>query len=92
MIQSFRHKGLEAYFRSGSKAGIRPDHANKLRKMLFALDLAKAPQDLDAPGWRLHQLFGGEKGCWSLSVSGNWRVVFRFDGVDAELVDYLDYH
>lgn len=92
MIKSFRHKGLETFFRVGSKAGIRPDHADKLKKLLFALDLAKSAQDLDAPGWRLHQLSGRKKGCWSLSVSGNWRVVFRFDGVDVELVDYLDYH
>lgn len=92
MIKSFRHKGLETFFRAGSKAGIRPDHADKLRKLLFALDLAKSAQDLNAPGWRLHQLSGREKGCWSLSVSGNWRVVFRFDGVDVELVDYFDYH
>lgn len=92
MIKSFRHKGLGAFFQSGNKAGIRPDHADKLRKILFALDQAKSAQDLNAPGWRLHQLSGKEKGYWSLSVSGNWRVVFRFDGADAELVDYLDYH
>ena len=92
MIKSFRHKGLETFFRTGSKAGIRPDHADRLRKLLFALDLAKSAQDLDAPGWHLHQLSGRERGCWSLSVSGNWRVVFRLDEVDAELVDYLDYH
>lgn len=92
MITSFRHKGLEAYFRTGSKAGIRPDHADKLLKQLFALDLAKSANDLDAPGWRLHRLSGKQKGCWSLSVSGNWRLVFRFDGADVELVDYLDYH
>ena len=92
MIKSFRHKGLETFFRVGSKAGIRPDHADKLRKLLFALDLAKSAQDLNASDWRLHLLSGREKRCWSLSVSGNWRIVFRFDDADVELVDNLDYH
>lgn len=91
MIKSFRHKGLEAFFRTGSKAGIRPDHAEKLRKQLFALDLAKGPADMSAPGWRLHQLSGREKH-WSLTINGNWRLVFDFVGGDAVLVDYRDYH
>ena len=91
MIKSFRHKGLEAFFRTGSKAGIRPDHADKLRKQLFALDLAKEPADMNAPGWRLHRLAGKEKH-WALTVNGNWRLVFDFDGGDAVLVDYRDYH
>jgi proteic killer suppression protein len=60
--------------------------------MLFALDAAVKPADLNAPGWRLHRLTGKLKGYWSLSVSGNWRRIFRFVGADAELVDYLDYH
>lgn len=90
MIKSFRHKGLEAFFRTGSKAGIRPDHADRLRKQLFALDLAKEPADMNAPGWRLHQLSGKERH-WSLTVNGNWRLVFDFDGGDAMLVDYRDY-
>lgn len=56
------------------------------------MDRATVPDDLDLPGWRLHPLRGGLTGFWSLSVSGNWRVVFRFIGTDIELVDYLDYH
>ena len=92
MIRSFRHKGLEAFFRTGSKAGVRPDHAPKLRKQLFALDLAKSAADMNAPGWRLHQLSGKYKGHWSVTVNGNWRLVFRFDGADPEGVDYVDYH
>ncbi|MSQ52673.1 MAG: hypothetical protein EXR28_12375 [Betaproteobacteria bacterium] len=92
MINSFRHKGLEVFFKTGSKSGIRPDHAEKLRKQLFALDLAKSADDMKAPGWRLHPLSGKEKGVWSVTVNGNWRMVFRFNGGDAELVDYLDYH
>ena len=92
MIKSFRHKGLETLFRTGSKAGVRPDHAQKLSMQLFALDLAKSAADMNAPGWRLHPLTGKYRGYWSVTVNGNWRLVFRFDGGDAELVDYLDYH
>ena len=92
MIKSFQHKGLEAFFRTGSKAGIQAHHAGRLTTMLFALDLAVKPTDMNAPGWRLHALTGKFKGYWSISVSGNWRMIFCFHGTDAELVDYLDYH
>lgn len=92
MIKSFRHKGLEEFFRRGRKSGIQAHHENKLRLQLFQLDAAKQPQDVNAPGWRLHPLAGDLKGYWSVTVSGNWRLIFRFDGEDAELVDYLDYH
>lgn len=92
MIKSFRHKGLETFFRMGTKSGIRPDHAGKLRTQLFALDLAKDAGDMSAPGWRLHPLIGKYKGYWAITVNGNWRLVFKFEGSNAELVDYLDYH
>ena len=92
MIRSFRHKGVERFFRTGSKAGIQPKHAERLRKQLFALDNAKSPMDMNAPGWRLHPLHGDLEGHRSLSVSGNWRLVFAFEGQDAVLVDYQDYH
>jgi toxin HigB-1 len=92
VIKSFRHKGLEAFFRRGTKSGIQPHHAAKLRVQLTALNAAAKPGDLSAPGWRLHPLTGSFKGFYSITVNGNWRVVFRFDGVDVELVDYLDYH
>ena len=92
MIRSFRHKGVEAFFRYGKKAGIQAHHAAKLRTMLTALDYGKRPVDMNAPGWRLHALSGELKGFYSLTLSGNWRLIFRFAGRDAELVDYLDYH
>jgi proteic killer suppression protein len=92
MIKTFRHKGLEAFFRRGAKAGIQAHHAAKLRIMLTALDYAKRPEDMNAPGWQFHGLSGGLKGFFSITVNGNWRVIFRFNGKDAELVDYLDYH
>jgi proteic killer suppression protein len=92
MIKAFRHKGLEAFYRTGSKAGIQPAHTAKLRVLLTALDAAEAPEQMNAPGWRLHKLMGDLEGFWSVSVIGNWRLIFRFDGNHAELVDYLDYH
>lgn len=92
MIKSFRHKGLEEFFRSGSKAGIQPHHAGKLKVQLTNLDSARQPQDMNAPGWKLHSLTGDLTGFWSVTVNGNWRLIFRFDRDDAELVDYLDYH
>lgn len=92
MIRSFRHKGVEQFFTSGSKRGIQPKHADRLRKQLFALDNGKAPDDMNAPGWRLHPLSGDLKGHWSVDVSGNWRLTFAFEGEDAILVDYQDYH
>ncbi len=92
MIKSFAHKGIEAFFRSGSKKGIQPHHADRLRIQLAALENATAPQDLDTPGWRLHLLKGDKQGIWSITVNGNWRMTFRFVNHNAELVDYLDYH
>lgn len=92
MIKSFRHKGVEQFFRAGSKAKIQPDHAERLRKQLFALDNANDPKDMNAPGWKLHPLRGALEGHWAITVSGNWRLTFMFDGKDAILVDYQDYH
>jgi proteic killer suppression protein len=92
MIKTFRHKGLESFYRAGSKAGIQPHHAGKLRTMLTMLDSAKRPDDMSAPGWKLHPLTGSLADHYSVSVSGNWRMTFAFEGADAVLVDYQDYH
>ena len=92
MIKSFRHKGLQRFFENGSKSGIQAAHANKLRLQLAALDQAKQPQDLSAPAWSLHPLKGEMCGHWAITVNGNWRMVFTFEGNDAVLVDYMDYH
>lgn len=89
MIKTFRHKGLEAFFRSGSKAGIQPNHAAKLRVQLTQLEKANNPADMNAPGWRLYPLSNDH---WSIWVNGNWRMTFAFEGEDAIPVDYLDYH
>ena len=92
MIRDFRHRGLEKFFRTGSKRGIQPKHAAKLRVQLFALDNAKKPGDMNAPGWKLHPLAGEFKDHWAVWVSGNWRLTFRFESGDVILVDYQDYH
>ena len=92
MIRSFRHKGLERFFRTGSKAGIKPDHAKRLRLLLGVLDAAQNVQDAGIPGSGLHQLTGELSGLWGLSVSGNWRLTFRFEAGDVHVLDYLDYH
>lgn len=92
MIRSFRHQGLEAFFRTGTLAGIRPSHAAKLRLVLARLDAAATPLDLGLPGLRLHRLSGSRDGLWSVRVSANWRITFRFEGQDAVHVNYEDYH
>ena len=94
MIKSFQHKGLEALFKTGSKAGIQAHHAARLRIriQLTALDSATQTKDVNVPGWKLHELTGDRAGFLSVAVSGNWRLIFRFVEKDIELVDYLDYH
>jgi proteic killer suppression protein len=92
MIKTFRHKGLQAFFETGSKAGIQPHHAPRLLRQLTRLDLAKQPTDMNVPGWGLHPLAGNLTGHYSVTVNGNWRLTFAFEGEDAILVDYQDYH
>jgi proteic killer suppression protein len=92
MIRSYRHKGLRLFAETGSKAGIQPGHARKLRILLTALDVASKPADMNAPSYGLHALHGNLEGHWAVSVSGNWRLTFAFSGEDAILVDYQDYH
>ncbi|NMM37053.1 MAG: hypothetical protein HHJ09_05995 [Glaciimonas sp.] len=92
MIKTFQHKGLKAFFDTGSKAGIQPHHAVKLGRQLTRLDLAKAADDMNVPGWNLHTLVGELAGHYSITVNGNWRITFTFENGDAVLVNYLDYH
>lgn len=92
MIKSFRHKGIEAFFRTESKAGIQSKHAQKLKLQLFVLNNAKTAKDMNAPGWNLHPLRGDLEGHCSVTVNGNWRLTFAFEREDAILVNYQDYH
>lgn len=92
VIKSFRHKGLEEFFRSGSKAGIQPKHALRLRLQLGRLDASDAPGAMALPGWRLHSLKGHLAGNWAVRVDKSWRLTFSFSGPHAVDVDYQDYH
>jgi len=92
MIKSFVHKGLEAFYRSESKAGICPEHASRLKRQLSRLDEARSACDMNLPGWKLHELKGHLALHYEIAVSGNWRMTFRFDRNDVVLVDYQDYH
>jgi len=92
MIKTFKHKGLEAYFKKGDSSGIQHKHENKLRMQLAALDTAKFIEDINLPGYRLHALKGQRSNCWSITVSGNWRITFEFEDGDVYIVNYEDYH
>lgn len=92
MIARFRHKGLERLFRDGTASGVNPQHVRKLTLILGLLNVAKEPAAMAVPGFRLHPLGGDRKGQWAVTVSGNWRVVFAFEGSDATDVDLVDYH
>ncbi len=92
VIKSFAHKGLSAFYHTGSAKGIVPQHRRRLRLILATLDDAAVPEDVDLPAFGLHALKGDLAGMYSLRVNGNWRVIFAFDDEDVILVDYLDYH
>lgn len=92
MIKSFKHKGLEKFFTKGTTAGIRSEHAVRIRDRLAFLHSAQTIDDLDKPGYRLHPLKGKKGGLWAINVTGNWRIVFEFVDGDAYIVNYEDYH
>ncbi|WP_422293009.1 type II toxin-antitoxin system RelE/ParE family toxin [Candidatus Binatus sp.] len=92
MIRSFAHKGLRKFYETGSSAGIKPEHQKRLRLILGVLNAAVGIQDVALPGLGLHRLAGRLSGFWSVSASGNWRVIFRFEDGEALDVDYVDYH
>lgn len=92
MIRSFRHKGLKRLFENSEAKGIRQDYLDKVKNILFVLNRARRPEDMDLPGFRLHRLRGDLKDFWSVTVRANWRVIFRFQEGDARDVDLIDYH
>ena len=92
MITSFRHKGLERFFRKGDARGIQAQHVGRIARILDLLDAASKPDQLDVPGMFLHPLKGERKGEWAMTVSGNWRITFRFEGEDVTVVNLEDYH
>jgi len=90
VIVSFKHKGLKRLFEQNDRSGLRADLTDKIERILTVLDAASAPQALDLPGYRLHQLKGDRKGYWSVTVRANWRIVFRFENDRACDVDLVD--
>ena len=92
MIDSFRHSGLKRLFHKGEAKGIRPDQVHKVENILFVLNRARRPEDMNLPGFRLHRLKGNLKAFWSVTVQANWRVIFRFEEGNACDVDLIDYH
>lgn len=92
MIKTFRHKGLQKFFEKGDFSKIRHDHRKKIRLILTIITAAKEIQDMNFPGSNRHRLTGDFKSYWSVRVSENWRIIFRFEDGDAYDLDYLDYH
>lgn len=92
MIKSFRHKGLERFFRKSDPRGIQAQHAGRVGRILSLLDEASSPEQLSVPGMFLHPLKGTRKGEWAMTVSGNWRITFCFEGEDVVVVNLEDYH
>ena len=92
MIKSFKHKGLEDFFYSGNKKGICPEHSDKVSRILDRLNAANDIKDMNYPGSYLHKLSGDLDEQFSVRVSGNWRIYFKFVDGDAYIVNYGDYH
>lgn len=92
MIVSWIHKGLKVFFETGSMAGIQAPHARRLAERLQVINQAKVIQDINLPPYRLHQLKGDRSGIWSISVTGNWRITFKFEDGNAYIINYEDYH
>ena len=92
MIKSFKHKGLEKFYESGNTKGVQANHAKKLRMQLAALDTAQSIDDMDIPGYRLHQLTGDRRGIWTITVNANWRLTFKLEEGNVYILNYEDYH
>jgi proteic killer suppression protein len=92
MILSFRHKGLRLLFEKGDRRKVQPQYAEKIERILARLEQASEPGNMNLPGYRLHPLKGDLSGRWSVTISGNWRIVFRFEDGHASDVDLIDYH
>lgn len=92
MILNFKHKGLERLYTNSSSKGISANQVEKIKRILARLDVASRPEMVNLPGWRLHRLKGDLDGFWSITVSGNWRIVFRFIGDNVADVNLVDYH
>jgi proteic killer suppression protein len=92
MIKSWKHKGIRQFYTVGSTAGVQSNHSRRLKILLQLLNAATCPEDMNLPGFSFHPLKGNKKEYFAVTVNKNWRIIFKFEGEDAILVDYLDYH
>lgn len=92
MIRRFRHRGLRRLYEDDDRRELNAQHVARVRRVLAYLEQASSPRDMDLAGWRLHPLKGDLSGFWSVTINGNWRIVFRFKNDDVTDVDYMDYH
>lgn len=92
MLKTFKHKGLEAFFTEGNRRLLNPQHTERIKRILDLLDDAAKVEELNIPGYGLHSLKGDRKSEWSMKVSGNWRITFRFEDSHAFDVNLEDYH
>ena len=92
MIKDFKHKGLKRLYERGDRSGINPNHIKKVERIIANLDAAETIGQMRLPGYRLHELHGDLKGCYAVDVSGNWRIVFRYEDGNASDIDLMDYH
>lgn len=92
MIKSFKHKGLESFYTTGSAKGIQAKHKDRLQIILARLNAIKNISDINLPSFRLHKLKGDKNDLWSVTVQANWRITFKFENENVYIVDYLDYH
>ncbi|PWU03424.1 MAG: peptidase [Terriglobia bacterium] len=91
MIEGFRHSGLKAMY-EGQPRKIAGSLRKRIAQVLAILDAADDIQDANLPGFRLHPLKGNLAGMWSITISGNWRIIFRFEYGKAKDLDLVDYH
>ncbi|MCP5127660.1 MAG: type II toxin-antitoxin system RelE/ParE family toxin [Gammaproteobacteria bacterium] len=92
MIENFKDRRLKRLYERGDRSKIRADLVDKAERILARLDQALVIEDMDLPGYRLHELKGDLKGYWSVSLSGNWRIIFKFKNGKASDVEMIDYH
>lgn len=92
VIKNFKHRGLKRLFERNLASGVNAQHVVRLKTILGLMNVTSKPLDMDTPGYHLHELKGVRRGTWSIRVSGNWRVTFRFEDGDAFDIDYEDYH
>ena len=92
MIRSVRHRGLRLLYERGDDSKLHAAHRGRITRILGYLNVARTPRDMDYPGLKLHSLTGDRRGFWSVWVSANWRIIFRFEGTDVVDVDLIDYH